>query len=171
MKNLQEKIIEGLIVESVAKNVHNPRKGSTLWVLKDGETKALPIKVEDNYKVKSAWYGKTSGGYDINIELAKNEYNIDGWTEAHYGKDWDYSDEKYQVKPMCLNDVNGKTATYYVGTSKEAIQEFIRTQGSKKLEGILKQIEKVQNELAELMQKKQRAEAEANLEINESLEI
>ena len=167
MKNLQEKITEGLIIEAAAKNVHNPRKGSTLWFLKDGETKAIPIKVVDNYKVKDSWYRGTNG-YDINIELAKNEYNIDGWTEPHYGKDWDYSDEKYQVKPMGFYD-GSKTIHYYVGTSKEAIQEFIRTQGSKKLEGILKEIEQVQKELDELMQKKQRAEAEANLEINESL--
>lgn len=164
-----KKITEEFITEAAAKNVHNPRKGSTLWILKDGETKALPIKVTDNYKVKSAWYGKTSGGYDINIELAQNEYNIDGWTEPHYGRDWDYSDAKYQVKSIALYDTNGKVATYYVGTSKENIQEFIRQEGSRKLEGILKQIEKVQSELNELMQKKQRAEAEANLEINESL--
>lgn len=164
-----KKITEEFITEAAAKNVHNPRKGSTLWILRDGETKALPIKVTDNYKVKSAWYGKTSGGYDINIELAQNEYNIDGWVEPHYGHNWDYSDEKYQVKSMAIPDLDSKVATYYVGTSKEAIQEYIRTAGSKKLEGILKQIEKVQDELAELMQKKQRAEAEANLEINESL--
>ena len=164
-----KKITEGFITEAAAKNVHNPRKGSTLWVLKNGETKAIAIKVSDNYKVKSAWYGKTSGGYDINIELSQNEYNIDGWTEPHYGRDWDYSDEKYQVKTMAITDTGGKVATYYVGTSKEAIQEFIRKEGSRKLEGILKQIEKVQGELAELMKKKQRAEAEANLEINESL--
>lgn len=165
MKNLTET----LITEAAAKNVHNPRKGSTVWVLKEGDTKALPIKIADNHKVKSAWYGK-SGGYDINIELAQNEYNIEGWIEAHYGGNFDYSDEKYQVKLIVLtNTSTNKNETYYVGTSKEAIQEYIRTAGSKKLEGILKQIEKVQSELNELMQKKQRAEAEANLEINESL--
>lgn len=163
-----KKITEGFITEAAAKNVHNPRKGSTLWILKDGETKAIPVKIVDIYKTKSAWYG-TSGGYDINVELGQNEYNIDGWVEPHYGRNWDYSDEKYQVKSMAIPDLNSKVATYYIGTSKEVIQEYIRTSGSKKLEGILKQIEKVQNELDELMQKKQRAEAEANLEINESL--
>lgn len=168
MKNLQDKIFEGLIVEAAAKNVHNPRKGSTLWVLKDGETKAIPVKVVDTYKVKGSWYRGTDG-YDINIELAQNEYNIDGWTEPHYGRDFDYSDEKYQVKSMALSNTEGKTSMYYVGTSKEAIQDFIRTKGAKKLEGILKEIEKVQNELDELMQKKQKAEAEANMEVNESL--
>lgn len=166
MKN----ITEDFITEAAAKNVHNPRKGSTLWFLKDGETKAVKIKIADTYKVKSAWYGK-SGGYDINVELAPNEYNIDGWTEPHYGHNWDYSDEKYQVKSMCLPDTSGKKATYHIGTSKEVIQEFIRTTGSRRLEGILARIEKVQNELSELMQQKQRAEAEANLEINESLNI
>lgn len=167
MKN----ITENFITEAAAKNVHNPRKGSTLWFLKDGETKAVKIKIADIYKTKSAWYGKTSGGYDINVELAPNEFNIEGWVEPHYGRNWDYSDEKYQVKSMYLPDTSGKNATYYVGTSKEVIQEFIRTNGSRRLEGILTRIEKVQKELSELMQQKQRAEAEANLEINESLYI
>lgn len=56
-----------------------------------------------------------------------------------------------------------------MGVSKEAIQSFINSKGNNKLEGILKQIEKVQKELDELMKKKQQAEAEANLKINESL--
>ena len=63
-----KKITEQFIIEGAAKNVHNPRKGSTLWVLKNGETKAIAVKVADIYKTKSAWYGKTSGGYDINVE-------------------------------------------------------------------------------------------------------
>ena len=70
---------------------------------------------------------------------------------------------------MTLCNKDGKHFLYYVGVSKEAIQQFINSKGSRKLEGILKEIEKKQAELNELMQKKQRAEAEANLEINESL--
>lgn len=168
MKTLNDKINECLILEAAAKNVHNPRKGSFLYFLKEGDTKAVKIKIANSTKVKDAWYGK-SGGYDINIELADNEYKLSGWTEAHYGGDFDYSDDKYQVKMFILCDEDGKSATYYVGVSKESIQEFIRTKGSNKLEGILKEIETKEKELAELMQKKQRAEAEVNLEINESL--
>lgn len=57
----------------------------------------------------------------------------------------------------------------YVGVSKDAIQSYINSKGSNKLDSILKQIERVQKELDELIQKKQKAEAEANLEVNESL--
>ncbi len=163
MKNLQEKISEGLIVEAAAKNVHMPRKGSTIYVLKKGESKAVPLKVTDVRKIKNAWYGKSSGGYDIVIELedkAFDLFEINGWTEPHYGKDWDYSDERYQVTEV---------GELYVGVSKEAIQSYINSKGANKLDGILQQIEKVQKELDELMQKKQKAEAEANLEVNESL--
>ena len=167
MKKITTKIKEWLIVEAATKNVHNPRKGSTLCVLKDGSSKAIQIKVADTYKNRSSWYG-SSDGYDINIKIAPNEYNIDGWTEPHYGRDWDYSDDKYQVKSIQFN-VNGKSEIFYIGVSKEEIQSFINSKGNNKLEGILKQIEKVQKELDELMKKKQQAEAEANLKIDESL--
>lgn len=162
MKNLIETINEGFIVEAAAKNVHNPRKGSTIYVMKKGESKAVPLKVTNVRKIKTAWYGKSSGGYDIVVELedkAFDLFEINGWAEPHYGKDWDYSDEKYQV---------AEVGDLYVGVSKEAIQSYINSKGSNKLDGILKQIEKVQNELDKLMQKKQKAEAEANLEVNES---
>ena len=104
-----------------------------------------------------------NGGYDIVIELedkAFELFEINGWTQPHYGYGFDYSDEKYQVTEV---------GDLYVGVSKEAIQSFINSKGNNKLEGILKQIEKVQKELDELMKKKQQAEAEANLEITESL--
>lgn len=163
MKNLQSKISEGLIIEAAAKNVHSPRKGSTIYVLKKGESKAVPLKVQDVRKINNGWYSKSSGGYDIVIELedkAFDLFEINGWTEPHFGKNWDYSDEKYQVAEI---------GDLYVGVSKDAIQSYINSKGSNKLEGILKQIERVQKELDELMQKKQKAEAEANLEVNESL--
>jgi len=174
MKNLQEKINENLIVEAAAKNVHNPRKGSTIYLLKDGDSKAIKTTIKDVRKVKNSWYGK-SGGYDINIELSDNAYGITGWREPHYGGDWDYSDEKYQVQTitfskMFMNSDSG-SGTFYIGVSTEAIQQFINTKGSDKLEGLLKEIEKKQAELDELMQKKQKAEAEANLEVNESKNI
>lgn len=164
MKNISEILSEKLVTEAAAKNVHNPRKGSTIYLLKDGDTKAIPVKIADSTKVKSNWYGK-SGGYDIIIKLSENEYKINGWTESHYGGNFDYSDERYQVQTIAF-----ESGTFYVGVSKEAIQSFINTKGSKKLEGILKEIEKKQAELDELIQKKQRAEAESNLEITESLQ-
>lgn len=166
MKTINDIIKEGIIVESAAKNVHNPRKGSTIYLLKDGDSKAIKTTIKDVRKVKNSWYGK-SGGYDINIELSDNAYGITGWREPHYGGNWDYSDEKYQVQPIAWGNV-ADGATFYVGVSAEAIQQFINTKGSNKLEGLLKEIEKKQAELDELMQKKQKAEAEANLEVNES---
>ena len=40
MKNLNELINEQLINEAACKDLRNPRKGSTVYVLKDGESKA-----------------------------------------------------------------------------------------------------------------------------------
>lgn len=41
------KKISEIIVEAAAKNVHMPRKGSTVYLLKDGDDKAIPVKIVD----------------------------------------------------------------------------------------------------------------------------
>lgn len=172
MKNLIEAINEELIVEAAAKNVHMPRKGSTIYVLKKGESKAVPLKVTNVRKLKNAWYGKNSGGYDIVIELedkAFELFEINGWTQPHYGYGFDYSDEKYQVKEFTYTGKDSKVSSYYAGVSKEAIQSFISSITSKKLKGLMKEIENKQKELDELMQEKQKLEMDINIKITESL--
>lgn len=162
------KKISEIIVEAAAKNVHNPRKGSTIYLLRKGETKALPVKVSNTTKIKIPWYGNT-GGYDINIELSDNEYGITGWTERHYGVGFDYSDEKYQVREFTYTGKDSKASSYYAGVSKEAIQSFISSITSKKLEELMKEIESKQKELDELMRQKQKLEMDINIKITESL--
>lgn len=168
MKNLQDVINESIITEAAAKNIHNPRKGSTVYLLKKGESKAIPVKISNTYKIKDKWYG-SSGGYDIEIEFENNAYGVEAYRENHYGGDFDYSDEKHQVREISWY-VKGEGNSYYVGVSKEAIQNYINTKASKKVEGLLKQIEKLQKELNDLEEQKQAAEADANLEITESLQ-
>ena len=164
MKNLQEKITEGLIVEAVAKNVHNPRKGSTVYLLKDGESKIVKATVTDVKKIKME-KGSRFDSFYIYIYLSDNEYKIDHYLEYHFGS-IEYKDENEQVQVHTFGEEIGNI---YIGTSKEVIQEFINTKGKSKLENILKDIEKKEAELEELMQRKQKAESEANLEITESL--
>lgn len=164
MKNLQEKITEGLIVEAVAKNVHNPRKGSTVYLLKDGESKIVKATVTDVKKIKME-KGSRFDSFYIYIYLSDNEYKIDHYLEYHFGS-IEYKDENEQVQVHSFGEEIGNI---YIGTSKEVIQEFINTKGKSKLENILKDIEKKEAELEELMQRKQKAESEANLEITESL--
>ena len=164
MKNLQEKINEGLITESNAKNVHWPRKGSTLWLLKDGESKIVKVTVTDIKKTPME-KGSRNNSYYLHIYLSKNEYNIEYYMEYHFGS-ITYADEREQVS---LHGFGDEIGAVYIGTSKEAIQEFINTDGKRKLDNLLKEIEKKEAELEELMQKKQKAEADANLEITESL--
>ena len=163
MKDLKELILEGLVLEAAAKNVHQPRKGSTLYILKQDETKAVPVKVASCTKHKDSWYSG-SDGYDIIIDLEENPFNFEGWTEAHYGKGFDYSDEKHQVKTIATSD-----GLLYIGTTKEKIQEYVRLEVDKKLNGVLSSIKKKQEELDELLQKKQKLEEELNIEITESL--
>ena len=164
MKNLNEKISENLIVESNAKNVHNPRKGSTIYLLKDGESKIVKATVTDVKKIKME-KGSRFDSFYIYIYLSDNEYKIDHYLEYHFGS-IEYKDENEQVQVHSFGEEIGNI---YIGTSKEVIQEFINTKGKNKLESILKDIEKKEAELEELMQRKQKAESEANLEITESL--
>lgn len=164
MKNLNEKISENLIVESNAKNVHNPRKGSTVYLLKDGESKIVKATITDVKKIKMEKGGRADSFY-IYIYLSDNEYKVDQYMEYHFGS-IEYKDENEQVQVHSFGEEIGNI---YIGTSKEVIQEFINTKGKNKLESILKDIEKKEAELEELMQRKQKAESEANLEITESL--
>jgi len=164
MKNLNEKINENLILEANAKNIHCPRKGTTVYLLKDGESKIVKATVTDIKKVKME-KGSKFDSYYIYIYLSENEYKVDHYTEYHFGS-IDYTDEKHQVEFYGFGEEIG---SIYIGTSKEVIQEFINSKGKQKLEGLLKEIEKKEKELEELMKRKQKAESEANLEINESL--
>ena len=159
MKNLNELINEQLINEAAWKDLRNPRKGSTVYVLKDGESKAIQVKIVDVYKTKKS----KEGSYDVNIELGDNKYDFDGYTEYVFGT-INYDGPKL---------VNAGTwvdkGTFYIGVSKEAIQEYINTNAANQLKGVLNQIADAEKELAELYKKKEKYEAKANLQISESL--
>ena len=164
MKNLIEAINEELIVEAAAKNVHMPRKGSTVYLLKDGDNKAIPVKIVDVKKEKM-YNNSSNKSYIIHNYLSDNAYDITDYTEYHFNS-IEYKDENEQVKSYSFGKEIG---TVYIGVSKEIIQTYINSNAANKLPGILKQIEKLQSELNELMSEKEKLEAEANLKINESL--
>ena len=163
MKNLIETINEGFIVEAAAKNVHNPRKGSTVYLLKDGDDKAIPVKIVDIKKEKM-YNDSSNKSYIIHNYLSDNAYGITDYTEYHFSS-IEYKDEQEQVKSHSFGKEIG---TVYIGVSKEVIQTYINSNAANKLPGILKQIEKLQAELDELMNKKEKLEVELNLHVNES---
>lgn len=76
---------------------------------------------------------------------------------------------KITVKEFTYTGKDSKTSSYYVGVSKEAIQSFISSISSKKLEELMKEIESKQKELDELMRQKQKLEMGINVKITESL--
>lgn len=147
------------ITEAAAKTVHNPRKGSTIYIMKIGDTKAIPVRVERVEKIKTRWHGN-SGGYDIHIELDDNSYDFTNYTEIHFAGNFNYSDEKYQ----CIT-YDG----FYIGVSREAIKEYINSKAQNKLSGVLKQIEKLEAQLTDLYKEKEKIEEQINTEITESL--
>lgn len=162
MKNLTEKLNIQNINESVAKDIKIPRKGSTVYLLKDGDSKAIPVKVNNVTKVKNSWYGR-SGGYDVIIELEDNEYKFDGWKTSHYADP--KLDEPIQVDTKSVHGIG----TFYVGTSKEVISEFIKNGATKKLKMLLKEIEDAENQLTELNRQKNELQQKIDTEITESL--
>jgi len=154
------------INEALAKDVKIPRKGSTVYLLKDGDTKAIPVKVADVTKDRHPWYG-SSKGYDVYVYLEDNKYNFTGWVTSHYNDP--ALDKPLQVEIHGYGDDDGPTLLMYVGTSKEAISDFIKSNATTKLNALLSQIQKAESELEELKQKKSKLEITINTEITESL--
>lgn len=152
------------INEALAKDVKVPRKRSTVYLLKDGDTKAIPVKVADVTKVRNSWYG-SSKGYDVYVYLEENEYNFTGWMTSHYNDP--ALDKPIQVNTWKYGDADDEVL--YVGTSKEALTEYIKTKTSKKLERIVSDIAKLEQELADLHKEKDKLEIDVNTEITESL--
>ena len=97
------------------------------------------------------------------ITLADNEYGFNGWMTMHY------ADPKLD-EPIQVDVKNSyELGTFYIGTSKEAISEFIKSGATKKLKSILKQIEDAENQLIELNKQKDELQQKIDTEITESL--
>ena len=168
MKTLQEHLSENLVMEAAAKNVHLPRKGSTVYVLKYGDTVAVPVSVTDIVRTKM--YGPKDKSFYANIRLSSNKYGLESYTQPHFDT-IQYNDDKCQVVSARLQGNN-----FYIGTSKEAIQQYVNHVGNTLLPELLQSIEQKEAELAqkeaelaELYKRKDKAEAQANLVVTESL--
>ena len=168
MKTLQEHLSENLVMEAAAKNAHLPRKGSTLYILKSGDTVAVPVSVTDIVRTKM--YGPKDKSFYANIRLSSNKYGLESYTQPHFDT-IQYNDDKCQVVSTRLQGDN-----FYIGTSKEAIQQYVNHVGNTLLPELLQSIERKEAELAqkeaelaELYKRKDKAEAQANLVVTESL--
>ena len=163
MKTLQEHLSENLVMEAAAKNAHLPRKGSTVYILKFGDSVAAPAKVDDIVRTKM--YGSRDRSFIAEIKLSSNKYGLESYTQYHFDS-ISYNDERRQV--ISLRDYG---EDYYIGTSKEAIQQYVNNIGNTHLPSILKAIERKESELAELYKQKDEAEAQANLVVTESTRV
>lgn len=161
MKTLQEHLSENLVMEAAAKNVHLPRKGSTVYILKSGDTVAVPVNVTE--VVRTKMYGPKDKSFFANIRLSSNKYGLESYTQPHFDT-IQYNDDKCQVVSARLQGDN-----FYIGTSKEAIQQYVNNIGNTLLLELLQSIEQKEAELAELYKRKDKAEAQANLVVTESL--
>ena len=162
MKTLQEHLSENLVMEAAAKSAHLPRKGSTLYILKSGDTVAVPVNVTE--VVRTKMYGPKDKSFFANIRLSSNKYGLESYTQPHFDT-IQYNDDKCQVVSARLQGDN-----FYIGTSKEAIQQYVNNIGNTLLPELLQSIEQKEAELAELYKRKDKAEAQANLVVTESLQ-
>ena len=162
MKTLQEHLSENLVMEAAAKNAHLPRKGSTVYILKYGDAVAVPVNVTE--VVRTKMYGPKDKSFFANIRLSSNKYGLESYTQPHFDT-IQYNDDKCQVVSARLQGDN-----FYIGTSKEAIQQYVNNIGNTLLPELLQSIEQKEAELAELYKRKDKAEAQANLVVTESLQ-
>lgn len=161
MKTLQNFVSESLVNEAAAKNAHLPRKGSTVYILKFGDNIAIPATVTEIIRTKM--YGGNNKSFVAEIKISSNKYGLESYGQHHFAT-IDYSDDRCQV--ISLREYG---EDYYIGTSKEAIQQYVNNLGNTRLPGLLKAIEGKEAELAQLYKQKDEAEAQANLVVTESL--
>ena len=99
-----------------------------------------------------------------NIRLSSNKYGLESYTQPHFDT-IQYNDDKCQVVSIRIQGDE-----FYIGTSKEAIQQYANHIGNTLLPELLQSIEQKEAELAELYKRKDKAEAQANLVVTESLQ-
>lgn len=162
MKTLQEHLTENLITEAAAKNAHLPRKGSTVYILKFGDNVATQATVTDIVRTKM-YGGGSSKSFIAEIKLSSNKYGLESYIQHHF-ETITYSDDRHQV--VSLREYG---EDFYIGTSKEAIQQYVNNVGNTRLPNILQAIERAESGLAALYKQKDEAEAQANLVVTESL--
>lgn len=159
MKDLKQALNENILNEAAPKSLIKLRKGNTLYVMPKGERKAVPVKIIDINRVPMG--RGYEGSYYLNVTLSDNPY-VTNFTR-HIFKSIDYDDELYQVELYGFD--NGK---YYIGTSKEAIDQFTKKNASNRIDGVLDRISKLEKELDELYKTKAEMEQDLNIEVFES---
>ena len=156
---LKEALYDASLNEGL-KDVTAPRKGSYIYILKDGDTKAQKVRIENVIKRPM---GK---GYDKSFtyvaELADNEYGIKDYYQYRFSG-INYLPKTVEAQRLDDNE------TYYFGIDAQSINDFVKADAGKKLEGILKKIDDLEKQLADANEKKAQLEAKINNDITESL--
>ena len=152
-----------MVTEAAAKNAREPRKGSVVYILKDGDTKAVKATVTDTRKIKDRKWDTTGKSYTTYVTLGANDYDLADYSTFTFGT-IDYTD-----KDMVIT-IKSNDEKYYIGISAEAIKEFINSGLTKELSTVLAKIGKLEDDLAKLYQERDELENKINTEITESLQ-
>lgn len=153
MKTLVKYLNEAL------KDVTVPRKGSYVYILKDGDTKVQKVRIDN--VIKQPMGNGYPGSFTYIAELADNAYEIPDYAFMRF-KSINYS-------PKSVEAIQMADATYYFGIDAQSINDFVKADAGRKLESVLKKINELETELASANEKKAKLEEKINNEITESL--
>lgn len=149
------------IISEGLKDIDLPRKGSYIYILKDGETKVQKVKIVN--VIKERMGDGYDGSYIYTAELEDNAFNIKTY------RSWRFKSIDYNTPKLVDTKMYDKT-TYYFGVDAKSISEFVKSSSSNKLKSLLQEITRLENELAEANANKVKLEIMINGEISESLD-
>lgn len=151
--------LESKAINEGLKDVTVPRKGSYVFILRDGDTKVQKVHIENVIKrpMGKGW----PGSFTYIAELADNEYGLQDYAYMRF-KSINYTPKSVDVKEF-------DDGVYYFGVDAKSINDFVKADAGKKLENVLKKIEEIEANLAQANEEKAKLEAKINNDITESL--
>lgn len=163
-----KRVDEHLVTEAAAKDVKIPRKGSTVYLLKDGDSKAERVKVVSVEKYKNPFY-RNNRGYDVIITLSDNKYDFTSYKTNHWNDETMNKPEQIRSIAVYPDSSSNDHYIMYVGSSKDVIEAFIKDNAKRELDDVSKKIADAENELMKLTQRRDELLNRVNTEITESL--
>ena len=171
MKDIKAYIIR----ESQAESLYKSKKGDVLWIcdLEEASNNAKPscAKVTITNIDKEPMPGRSQEDFEkyhiVRIDFSNNKYGIScyrfyqvptlrsGWMARQIGIEW-------------LNNGDNDSKLYYIGTSKEVIEEYIAAGAKRDLEPVLNKISKLEQKLQDLYAQKAKLEEAMETQLQEN---
>ena len=170
MKNIKDYIIK----ENQAESILDLKKGDVIWLCdlmttwyntKPSCVKATITNIEKE-PLSNHSKEDLKDWYTLRMDLSDNKYGVVCYrflcTPSTKDK---WKDRKVGISSL-INS-KGESKNYYVGTTKEAIEDLIKNYAKEELEPILDEIAQLEKELQKLNTKKEKLEARMATKLQE----